>query len=73
MKNSWIPVLLVTCLLSIGSVGCPKRLGEMSIPPCPTPTIETIKSLRDDVIPEPILDYLIDVDMYCGMVDEIRE
>ena len=45
----------------------------MSIPPCPTPTIETIKSLRDDVIPEPILDYLIDVDMYCGMVDEIRE
>jgi hypothetical protein len=43
------------------------------IPPCPTPNLETIRSLRDDEIPEPILEYLIDIDMYCSAVDYVRE
>jgi len=43
------------------------------IPPCPTPNLEAIESLRDDDIPDPIIDYLIDIDMYCDAVDAIRE
>ena len=41
--------------------------------PCPTPNAETIRSLRDDEIPDPILEYLIDMDVYCSAVDVARE
>ena len=41
--------------------------------PCPTPNAETIRSLRDDEIPDPILEYLIDMDLYCSAVDAARE
>ena len=43
------------------------------IPPCPTPTSEAIESLSEDEVPMPVLMYLIDLDMYCSMVDAIRE
>jgi len=72
-KNLWGLVLPVVFLLSIGSVGCVKRPEVILIPPCPTPNLETIRSLRDDEIPEPILEYLIDIDMYCSAVDYVRE
>ena len=40
---------------------------------CPIPNAEAIKSLEEDVIPDPILQYLIDIDMYCEMIAAIEE
>tara|TARA_R110002096_G_scaffold413745_1_gene614642 strand:+ start:658 stop:795 length:138 start_codon:yes stop_codon:yes gene_type:complete len=45
----------------------------MSIPACPTPNPEAIKSLTSDDVPLAIVDYLIDIDIYCDAVDEIIE
>lgn len=45
----------------------------MSIPPCPTPNPEAIKSLTSDDVPLAIVDYLIDIDIYCDAVDAIIE
>ena len=72
-KNLWGLVLLVVFLSSSGSAGCAKRPEVILIPPCPTPNLETIRSLREDEIPDAILEYLIDIDMYCSAIDYVRE
>ena len=72
-KSLWGLVLLVVSSLNIGSVGCVRQPREIVILPCPTPNAETIRSLRDDEIPDPILEYLIDMDVYCSAVDVARE
>ena len=72
-KSLWVLALVVLCSLNIGSAGCVKRPAGVVIIPCPTPNEKTIKSLRDDDIPEPILEYLISLDVYCNAVDVIRE
>lgn len=43
------------------------------MPTCPTPNPEAIRSLIHDEIPRPILEYLIDIDVYCDAVDAIVE
>lgn len=73
LKSLWGLALLVVCSLNIGSAACVGRPRETLIPPCPTPNLEAIESLRDDDIPDPIVDYLIDIDIYCDAVDAIRE
>ena len=72
-KGLWILALLVVFSLSIGSAGCPRQHVDPMIPPCPTPTSEAIESLSEDDVPMPVLTYLIDLDMYCNMIDVIRE
>jgi hypothetical protein len=73
LKSLWGLALVALCLLNIGSAGCVRRPAEVVILPCPTPSEKTIKSLRDDDVPDPILEYLISLDMYCNAVDIIRE
>ena len=65
--------LLVVCWLSTGSAGCVGPRTEILILTCPTPNPEAIESLMQDDIPRPIIDYLIDIDMYCDAVDAIAE
>ena len=65
--------LLAVFWLSIGSAACVRRPAEMLIPACPTPNPETIKSLTSDDVPLAIVDYLIDIDIYCDAVDAIIE
>ena len=75
MKSLWCHALIVLFLFVIGSGGCVNRPLEnvSKIPPCPTPNQEAINSLVRDEIPEPIVQYLIDIDIYCGMIDAFRE
>jgi len=72
-KSSLAHALLAVFLLSVGSGGCVKRPVEAIVPPCPAPNEEAIASLRNDDIPEPILEYLIDIDMFCNAIDSIRD
>ena len=71
--SSRVLALLVVCWLSTGSAGCVGPRTEILILTCPTPNPEAIESLMQDDIPRPIIDYLIDIDMYCDAVDAIAE
>ena len=73
LKNSWCLVLLAGYCLSIGMSGCVKQPLEMLILPCPIPTKEAIESLNFDEVPYPIVEYLKDLDVYCGMIDSFKE
>lgn len=65
--------LLVVCWLSIGSAACVNQQAQIPMPTCPTPNPEAIRSLIHDEIPRPIVEYLIDIDVYCDAVDAIVE
>ncbi len=72
-KSSLALALLVASSFVIGNAGCAKRPVGAIVPPCPVPNEEAIAALRNDSIPEPILEYLVDIDMFCDAVDSIRE